>query len=194
MILRDACGELQISYHTLEKYMRRLSITPSRHPIDLRFYVLDDEQLDKLRAYMAQKPGAMNGAARMPRRQDAALLSVAAPVRVEPSESALRASQGSTHGSILNLELLPDDWIAFHTRFCRDHGELDPRSFARYDFPAPHESAVGWRSRGKHPQRILKAYDLEQHIAASQLAARRWPHKFKACDACLPHLMTAPRT
>ena len=32
--LRQACDELGVGYRTLEKYMRRLEITPARHPID----------------------------------------------------------------------------------------------------------------------------------------------------------------
>jgi hypothetical protein len=194
MILRQACEALGVGYRTLEKYMTRLSITPARHPVDWRFYVLDDEQLAQLREALAQRPGSANGAVRGVRGQELAEHAPVAPVMPASPDSPLRPSQrqsGRAPGSVLDLEPLPGDWIAYNTGFCRDHGELDPRSFARSGFPEPHERAEGWRGHGKHPQRVSKAYDRDQHIQAARMAARRWPHKFKACDACLPFLMVA---
>jgi hypothetical protein len=38
--------------------MKRLGITPTRHPADWRFYVLTDEQLEQIRAARAEMPVA----------------------------------------------------------------------------------------------------------------------------------------
>ena len=54
--LGQACDELGIGYRTLEKFMRRLGITPARHPIDYRFYTLSHEQVEQLRDVLSQRP------------------------------------------------------------------------------------------------------------------------------------------
>lgn len=89
---------------------------------------------------------------------------------------------------MLDLEQLPEAWIAYNTGFCKAHGNLDPRSLERDGFPQPHDRgeqrADWWRSRGKHPQGIRRAYDLEQHLEAARMAAKRWPEKFTPCEVC----------
>jgi len=105
-----------------------------------------------------------------------------------PLTRAERRPRKRASGNVLDLEQLPEAWIAYNTGFCKAHGNLDPRSLERDGFPQPHDRgeqrADWWRSRGKHPQGIRRAYDLEQHLEAARMAAKRWPEKFTPCEVC----------
>jgi hypothetical protein len=115
--LRDARIELRVSYRSLEKYMRMLSITPARHPVDMRFYTLDDEQLDRLRQLVAQKRALASTPARAQHGQGYGLPPASAPVVPARSDSPLRASQQRMPPVIS----LPGDLVTLES-FCLAHG------------------------------------------------------------------------
>jgi hypothetical protein len=115
--LRDARDQLGVSYRSLEKYMRQLDITPARHTVDMRFYVLDDEQLDRLRQLVAAKRALTSTAARTQHGQGYVSTPASAPVVPARADSALRASQAYTSPEIA----LPGDLVTLES-FCLEHG------------------------------------------------------------------------
>jgi hypothetical protein len=158
--LRDVCRDLGVSYHTLKKWLGKLDLTATKHPYDDRYYVLDDEAVERLRAARAQRPGALS--------------MVPAPPPALPRPAFL-------------TDTLPADWLPF-SRWCATHN-VNPLSARRATqdgfLPAPYTRArgAGWRSG---QQEVLSAYDAEQHRAASAYAAVRWLARFHACPACAP--------
>ena len=66
--LTEAAQLLHISEKTLRKWMRRLELEPARHPYDLRYFTLTDEQVEAIRDARAQMPGAAQQAIMPPAR------------------------------------------------------------------------------------------------------------------------------
>lgn len=64
--LDEACRTLRVSRHTLRKWMKRLGITPERHPRDYRYWLLTSEQVETIRAARAEMPGAIISIASKP--------------------------------------------------------------------------------------------------------------------------------
>lgn len=191
--LRAACDELSVTYKTLEKWMGRLKIKPDRHPRDLRFFVIEDEDIERIRTARAEMPGALSDGQRV---IHAPLTPLAVPILSEQPQpqqpespySASKATGLPKRGLLYRLEPLPDDWVAFNTEFCAGHGDIFPVSLMRDPlFPRPHVRETPdeqWRGHGEHPRPVKSAYDLEQHLEAARLAHQRWPEKFKPCRLC----------
>lgn len=67
--LGEASRLLRISRHTLDKWIKRLAITPTRHPFDYRHFTITDADLQRIaeaRAQLPQLPGAIISIASKP--------------------------------------------------------------------------------------------------------------------------------
>jgi predicted DNA-binding transcriptional regulator AlpA len=183
--IKEACKALQISYPTLRTWLLKLQIEPRRHPVDRRFYVLEDSEVEQVRALRADKPATMPPTARPQRRQEASPARNAhqpVPPR-ERRQRPVRASDASKQG-----DTLPAGWVAFSS-WCLQHN-VNQRSAYRTmgpgELPSPHHAPDGlpWR-RGQYE--IKTAYDAEQHLEANAYAATTWPKRFRpSCKVCQP--------
>jgi hypothetical protein len=104
--LRDVCRDLDVTYKTLDKWMKRLDITPERHPRDYRFWCLDDEQVEEIRRARSEMPGGAPARINPPRR-----LNTKTP-QAQQSDLALSASL--VYGG------LPDGLVSLES-FAREH-------------------------------------------------------------------------
>ncbi len=86
--LGEACRTLQISRKTLDKWLARLKIEPTRHAWDFRYYVIGDEDVAKIADARSQMPAlARMAQPRQPARRISDLSHMP-----DPSESPRSAS------------------------------------------------------------------------------------------------------
>ncbi len=55
--LGEACQMLRVSRRTLDKWLERLKIEPTRHEYDLRFWTISAEDVQRIREERAKMPG-----------------------------------------------------------------------------------------------------------------------------------------
>lgn len=119
-ILRDACTELHIGRTTLEKWCKRLAITPTRHPRDYRFWVISDEELEAIREARAEMPAPFASGAHTTSTTHRPLaterIQTSTP-QAHRSDLALSAMYKSNPGA----DDLPEGWVSWRS-FAQAHG------------------------------------------------------------------------
>jgi hypothetical protein len=173
--LRSACRDLGISYHTLEKWMKRLEITPATHSRDFRFRVLQDEQLAEIRSARAEMPRMEMGVRVRAQEGDGA--------RPRPRRSPRRvaASSDSTLSDDLVQSPLPDGLVSLES-FTRLHHVAKPTAMKGVTSGRLRIVSGGeWMKRGGRIRYALDAAGRRQFYAL-------WAglSGFHACADC-PH-------
>lgn len=122
--LGEAAQILHIGRVTLAKWLRRLDIEPERHPLDWRFRVLSDAQVEQIAATLRQLPGrsVVMGytSAPSPSRLEAFVARYGGNLGVEndttaqdapkapaPSQREI-AHKADKHRKVVHVEALPD--------------------------------------------------------------------------------------
>jgi hypothetical protein len=117
--LGEACQILRVSRATLEKWMLKLGIVPSRHEWDLRYFTISAEDVEAIRAARSHMPGAISRPQprqHVPRAQKVARQP---PPSLLPADGLLSASFSSkteaarwlaTHGVSVNTARGWDGW------------------------------------------------------------------------------------
>lgn len=114
--IQEAAAQLRVSRPTLKKWMTYCGVEPKQHPLDKRFYVITDEQLQQIAEVLSERPGQKP----VPRltSQPAYQRNVFRhPQLPDSPESHYRASlvqQPSSGG-------LPDGWVSWRS-FAAAHG------------------------------------------------------------------------
>ena len=108
----EACTILRLSRRSLELWMHRLDITPKPHPLDFRYHILTDEQVQLLADTLAQRPDRSV----LPARSTAPVTRIRRPVNApRPPGEPLSAPQGHPGD-----DGLPEGWIGWR-EMCRVH-------------------------------------------------------------------------
>lgn len=178
--ISEAAKMLGVGRVTLEKWMKRLEITPTRHPQDWRFWCLTDEQVQQIANERAKMPGHINKHLYVALRAESDGLGYddASPIVTSaPRQRPLRTEASSP---------LPDGMMS-RTDAADSHGV--PRStFRRWcddgRVETAHETYGGERGQFAIAQPVTRS-GLAQLYA---LAHRR--SDFQACQDC-PHASAA---
>ncbi len=204
----QACRELGVSWHTLSLWCKKLGIEATHHPLDLRLWLLQEEDIERIRTARETLPRLtpkdvpparvrppQPGSDARHATDDALDLPSATP-----SDLPLSASEGQVehitprrpYAPFAQRPRLPDGWVSFNA-WCAEHGvnhRAVQREIAAGRMPAPERGE--WWERPQGP--TLSAYTSEQHMAAAAFAKSRWPERFTPCETCPPVLPEAGTT
>lgn len=209
----EAARLLGIGRVTLEKWCKRLDLTPERHPYDYRYFTLTEEQVDAIRAARRQMPSASSTWREPPPMPPLyPSLSARSALRAKSERGGYSGTGGGGAGGVtdsvdgearpsghgahspqqetLRAHPLPAGWMAVST-FCRRHGLYDRSVLRELAMPTPLVAPEGqpWGSKSARSslyQPVLFAYRAEELTRACQVAAAKWPARWRPCPDC-PH-------
>jgi hypothetical protein len=157
----QACGDLGVSWHTLKLWMGKLGIQATRHELDLRLYLIAEEDIERIRAARESIPRARGSRiikpyapVRVLEARQAALPAEGSVMPVQPSRPPQRPVSASEVPPVLQeprgkAEPMPEGAMTFN-QWCNDRGEnrqTIERLIAENRMPAPLRDEVGWRFR-----------------------------------------------
>lgn len=167
--LGDACTQLGVTRRTLDKWLRRFNVTPTKHEHDTRFHLIPEEVIDQIREARAQMPPTHS----KPVSRFTPLLDPLPSIPATPRPVQRVVASSSTGGhSPGHHDPLPEGWVAAINWLDRELGVAQTTARRYLDTnQIPHHTGE-WDS-GNASKPFLYALDLEQQEEARLFVARK---------------------
>ena len=185
--LGEARRVLRLSYKTLDKWLKRLHITPERHEYDWRFYTITAEEMERIAEVRGQMPGRLPPRTAYTRRSASALdgrrSKSGETTYTDTSESALGGTSLASDATAGAQGTFAS--YAEAARWVVEHGVNSPLS---------PKSWPGWREVELTPRAVLMLM-LRVYQPGNwrqQWRPRHCDRALCVCQELLPGAQTAP--